>query len=793
MSVSGRRPVVRWAWRLFKRDWRQQTLVIGLLTFAVAAVLFSTVAVSNGLPLRDGDFGNASAVVKFKAQAPAQVSADVAALREANGYVEAVGHRSVEVQGVAETLDVRAQRPGNRLGAPMLALRQGRYPASAAQIALTDGAAELLRVDVGEELVFDGSRRRVVGIVHNPADFDDEFALASPIGFEPQSVAVFMESDFTGGGMVRTTGSQYSVMGRGGDDGALAAALSLLVSVILLLLIALVAAAVFAAVAHRRLRQLGMLTAVGATDKQLRLVMVANGVLVGGTAAVGGVVIATAVWIVSRPAFESMIGHEVPIVGARWWVVASCVALAVSTSTAAAWWPARAATRMPVVAALSGRPPHPAPARRSWLPAVVLLAGGVVSISLSVDFETGNANPWTLIGGALAVVAGVLLMSPLAIRGAAVAGRRAPIAVRLALRDLSRYQSRSGAALAAITLSLGIAVSTVVVAAAAEDGANEGNLGHSQLLIRTRNDFISPEQLPQMRTAVETFAADVDGTSLYALDAVLAHDSVAAAKGGDATPPLSLARRINSRTSRFVTNLYFATPELLARAGLADDGTVDAFAVHSGELHFEPLAARDASRPRIGHYDATAYGSVPTALVTHAGLERYGFERQPAGWFLEADRPFTSEEIAAARDMAASTRLYVEVRDQQGGVLAARAIATGVGAFVALCILALTIGLIRSESGRDMQTLVAAGATSYTRREVTAATSGALAVLGSTLAIAGSYTALLSIYLDRPGELAAVPFVELATLLFGLPLVAAAAGWLSAGREPAVIARHVLD
>ena len=128
-------------------------------------------------------------------------------------------------------------------------------------------------------------------------------------------------------------------------------------------------------------------------------------------------------------------------------------------------------------------------------------------------------------------------MSPLAIRGAAAAGRRAPIAVRLALRDLSRYQSRSGAALAAITLSLGIAVSVLVVATAAADGAGEGNLSQNQLLIRTRNDFISPEQLPQMRTAVETFAAGVDGTSLYALDAVIGDDRVAAEKGGDAMPP----------------------------------------------------------------------------------------------------------------------------------------------------------------------------------------------------------------------------------------------------------------
>ena len=61
------------------------------------------------------------------------------------------------------------------------------------------------------------------------------------------------------------------------------------------------------------------------------------------------------------------------------------------------------------------------------------------------------------------------------------------------------------------------------------------------------------------------------------------------------------------------------------------------------------------------------------------------------------------------------------------------------------------------------------------------------------MAVVGSYIALIAIYLDQPGDLAAVPFVELATLLFGLPVVAAASGWLVAGREPAVITRHVLD
>lgn len=62
----------------------------------------------------------------------------------------------------------------------------------------------------------------------------------------------------------------------------------------------------------------------------------------------------------------------------------------------------------------------------------------------------------------------MLLLGPLAIRWLAVVGRRSPIAVRLALRDLARYQSRAGAALAAIGLALGVAAAVAIGAAKAQ-------------------------------------------------------------------------------------------------------------------------------------------------------------------------------------------------------------------------------------------------------------------------------------------------------------------------------------
>ena len=92
-------------------------------------------------------------------------------------------------------------------------------------------------------------------------------------------------------------------------------------------------------------------------------------------------------------------------------------------------------------------------------------------------------NALLVAAGTLATVVGVLLVSPLAIRLLASGATRLPIAMRLALRDLGRYQARSGAALAAISLALGIPVAIVVTAAAAEHTADTGNLSDRQLLV----------------------------------------------------------------------------------------------------------------------------------------------------------------------------------------------------------------------------------------------------------------------------------------------------------------------
>ena len=84
----------------------------------------------------------------------------------------------------------------------------------------------------------------------------------------------------------------------------------------------------------------------------------------------------------------------------------------------------------------------------------------------------------------------VILLAPLCLTVLARLGRRAPIAVRLALRDLARYRARSGSALAAISLGVLIAVLVCVLSAQRFGNVLDyagPNLASNQVIVYTPN------------------------------------------------------------------------------------------------------------------------------------------------------------------------------------------------------------------------------------------------------------------------------------------------------------------
>jgi putative ABC transport system permease protein len=810
---AARRAVVRWAWRMFRRDWRQQVLVLALVTVSVTAAVTFAVAMHAVAPVSgNAEFGSANSFLGFVEPDPGALPAQLDAAAEWFGEIDVIGHRAVPIPGSVDDVDLRTQDPDGPYGDPMLDLLDGRYPAGPGEVAVTDEIADSFDVARGDVVDLDGVERTVVGLVENPSRLDDEFALVWPsddVALDLVTVLVDATRQQLEG--FRAPGETSRQMGSRGDvdEGVMAAIGSLVVVTVALLLVGLVAAASFVAMAQRRQRQLGVLAAVGATGDHLRLVMVASGALIGVVGAAIGAVVGSAVWFAIVPRVERAAGFRVSS-ALPWWLVLANVALAVAATTLAAWWPARAAARLPVVAALSSRPPRPVPAPRSVALAAVVVGAGVACLAYvdrsTDDGDITNVDALLVVAGMAATIVGILLLCPAVIRLAARQARRFPIGVRLPLRDLARYQGRSAAALAAVALALGIPVAIVVTAAAAAHGADAGNLSDDQL--RIHGDALggpfAPEEadVPALRAGVDDIVAALDGVTVAELIGVINPDRPEGAHVPEGRPTISIGEPVDSEGWQWISSLVVATPEVLAAVGL-DSGDLAGgpgfFTSETGDLRImdfsgpRELDGYDPEALVAGSVSSSGYSSLPSTFVTPEEVVRRGWETIPSGsWLVVSADGFTDEELDTARGIAAGAGLEIETRDHQEGLTTLRAGATAVGALVGLGILAMTVGLLRSEAAADVRTLTATGATSSVRRAMTATTAGGLALLGVVLGALGAYAALVSGPVLGVDDLPDAPVVDLLALGLGTPLCAAIAGWLAAGREPAALARPVI-
>jgi putative ABC transport system permease protein len=193
-GVPARRAVARWAWRLFRREWRQQILVLALLILTVAAAAFSVSAAYNVASLPGPQFGSANHLLQFGGTNPKALTADIAAARKAFGTIQVIGRRFAPIPGSTQTVEFRAESPHGPDSRPMLALAEGRFPAGPGQVAVTGPLAQTLQLRIGSALSLDG-HQTVTGIVENPSDLNDQFALVSPGGARPpQSVTVLLNA-----------------------------------------------------------------------------------------------------------------------------------------------------------------------------------------------------------------------------------------------------------------------------------------------------------------------------------------------------------------------------------------------------------------------------------------------------------------------------------------------------------------------------------------------------------------------------------------------------------------------
>ncbi len=801
--------------------------MVALLTVAVAATVVGLGLVVNVQATDEGVFGTANTRIDIGNPGPNGVAADVAAARQRFGTVESITHESVPVPGSITPVDLRAQDPHGVFGRPMLRLVSGAFPAGPGQAAVTRAVATTFNLKLGSSWPVNGRALRVVGIVENPKDLQDAFGLTAPGEISsPSSVTLLFEAS---GSQVMQfhppAGAVQGIMSSGADSAkqqrnqALAV---LLLATIGLTFIGLLSVAGFTVMAQRRLRALGMIAAIGATDRQVRRVMLANGAAVGCIGAICGAVLGLGVWFALTPAFQKVVGHRYDPFALPWWAVLTGALLAILTAIAASWWPARAAARLPIVAALSGRPAPPQPAHRFALLGTLLAVAGFVALILAHAVHTV-----LIVSGILATTAGMLLLAPLGIRALAALAGRAPVAVRLALRDLARYQARSGAALAAASLAVGIAA-TIAVTAAAEQAHDHtltgGNLPTNQLIVWLDN----PNQQggPGLEVAPAGGATTTPGAPNAAVvaSARSTADAIAQALGSntvveldsaeDLTTPVpagaprdasqaDLVHQIGApghgRGWTQVATPYVATPAVLDlyRIPTADIAPGSDILSSRRNLSGTELGAGFKADFRPVTVQVTAllpnYTSAPNTLITSKAMTANGYTAVPVGWLVQAPHAITSAEITDARHRAAAAGITIETRTGPDQTLQhLRDYSTLVGLLVALGVLAMTVGLIRSETASDLRTLIATGASGATGRTLNAASAAALALLGGILGTATAYLALIAWHWHHISYLNQPPYPDLAALIVGLPVVAAAGAWLL-GRTPRTLARRPLE
>jgi putative ABC transport system permease protein len=833
-----RRAVFRWAWRMFCREWRQQLLVLGLLTAAVTATTVAA-AIAVNLPSSPGaaTFGTANHLVTLPGS-DQHLAADIAAIKQRFGPVEVIESRGIatgDVQGV----QFRAQDPAGPFGGPTLVLVSGRYPAGPAQVAVTSQVATLYNLRTGSAWRQGGRSYRVVGIVQNPSNLQDAFVLvaAGQLSSPAQVTILFDASQRTVASYRFPAGATAATPPGAASAAAADAILVLAVATIGLLFVGLVAVAGFTVMAHRRIRAIGMLGAVGATGRQLRLVLVANGALVGAIGAVAGAVIGTVTWIAVVPALQAPAGHQISRFSMPWWAVGFAVVMAILTALLAAWWPARSAARMPVVAALSGRPEKPKQAHRFAVVGGLLLALGLLCLSFA-DLNGGNGL--LVVAGIVTTGVGVALIGPVGIALLAGAANRTPIAVRIALRDLARYRSRSGAALAAVSLAAGITVIIIVSATQAATQARQAtqsgpNLAANQLIL-----YVSPAgprfgvvplrtaaELADLTAQVHSLASSLRANDVLTLESATSPripvQPAQVGQGGQVPPGLatvSLVKLVSScaapasagpgygRPMEGAGYIYLATPALLRHYGIEPSSISQGTDILSSrtDLAGVQLATNlgpqgcDSNTPnqllshlRVQVASLPTDTSAPNTLLTSQTLHALGWRAVTTGWLIQTPRPLTAAQINTARQVALAAGVGFEIRSGGASLTEILYLVTLTGVLVALGMLAMTVGLIRSETAGDLRTLAAAGAASGARRTVTAATAGAIALLAAIIGTIVGYLSLIAWHRTNLDTLTNVPVADLVIVVVGLPLAATLGGWLTAGREPPTIARQPIE
>ena len=377
---------------------------------------------------------------------------------------------------------------------------------------------------------------------------------------------------------------------------------------------------------------------------------------------------------------------------------------------------------------------------------------------------------------------------------------------RLALRDLARYRARSGSALAAISVAVLVAVIVMLAAAARYGNVLDyagPNLAANQLAPHA-NRRPRPGQTIVQRNASGQLVKATSAPVETATAAAARRRAPSGSPGGSARSS-SPSRRPNARLNgtqggrNWNGAIYVATPQLLKAFGITPseiDPNADVSSSRpglSGVSGIQLRLRRRSSSPGPGGAVFDLYSghecladpviqevgalptgmSAPNTVITEHAMREFHITTSTTDWLVQGTQPFTAAQISSAELAASTTQLSVESKNDQPTSASVTTWATLFGIVIALGVLGMSVGLVRSETANDLRTLAATGASSFTRRTLTAVTAGALGFLGALLGVLGGYIGMIG-------------WLRSNSLNGGI----AALGQRSGGRPPAHPPRH---
>ena len=551
----------------------------------------------------------------------------------------------------------------------------------------------------------------------------------------------------------------------GSSGGAQDIAVLALIVTSVVLEVMLLAGPAFAVGVRRQRHDLALIAATGGSPADLRRVVLASGLVLGGGAAVLGAVLGVGAARIAIPLMERWstltVGpFDVPV---RDTLIT--VAVGMLAGLGAAVVPARQAARTDVVNTLAGRRGQVRTSWRSPVVGLVLAGAGVVLVVMGArGTELGVA------GGAVLLVVGMVVAAPWLVGLLAPLGRRLPTAGRLALRDATRNRSRTAPAVAAVMATVAGVTALAIGSQSDSTQARRDYVAQAPKGVAVVRGDADPEGWTEMAALMRQQAPDrpvheVKAMGLWSPGSVqrdLVPTTVGCTDGPDIChwyPPdagsvvtmqsgLIVADAATTRaldTVGLPSTVFHALDAgrivLLGRGAVDDRGEVTLVEVeyddqgNGTEVSRVSLPAAEVDSPLTSGRSV----SVPAVVIVPPVLEdRLPLRAVPMSLVMggKDDPVSTAEEQSLREGLAAlspATSVYVE-RGWSDPLAVARWLLFALGGLLVLVATLTATGLALADARPDFATLAAVGAAPRTRRYVAM---GSAAVIGGVGALLG--------------------------------------------------------